>query len=324
MKKFGIFLWLVLALTINCAHAQHMVKEENYLKNKLECTGLPDYPPFSYYIEPKKSTDIYQFRSAFLQPTIDIMKKYGFAIIPYLYMGNVNFNQIILDIRSGETQLFFGAYSNTKMFNGIDLLYPASISNPIHVITLPNTQDKIKSSKDLANLKGAVSKTEYLSDYVLRKIKPLNLAYLESPYEAYEKLFTGEIDYLLGGLYYNKIMGSRYGIEQYLAFSTKPLLKIPVFMALSKITPLHSQYKKAFEKEIADPKFATAVKKEILRIVEEEITQNSGIVPPAFAQKVIEEEIVEAPVVEQPEDLGGKVIEKEIKVKTIDEVLEGI
>lgn len=323
MKKLFIYilsLWIGASYTVQ---AQHMVKKESYLKENLVYEGLPDYPPFGEY---KHEDRVNNFYSAFFNPVQEIATKYGFKIKNGFLLKDPEMEQLILKIRSGEVQLFFGAYSSTKLFTGINPIYPAVIANPIHVITLPETQEKIKSAKDLAKLRGVISKTEYLSDFVIRKIKPLNLEYVDKPIDAYEKLFTGEVDYIIGGLYYNRIMASRYGIEQYMSYSTKPLFKIPVFIALSRVMPQFSLYEKDFSNEFSKPEFAKKVKEEIIRMVEDEITANQGVVPPAFAAKVtMEEEAI--PTVDAPgeaEKSKGRIIEQKVHVKTIDEVLDGI
>jgi ABC-type amino acid transport substrate-binding protein len=321
MKRF-LLAFLLIGAFINNAEAQYMLNKENYLVNDVSMIGLPDFPPFSYY---EKGKDFYNLSGAFVQPTLDVMKKYGFKLEAD-ERRDISFQQLILDIRSGANQLFIGAYSNTKMFSGIELIFPASVSNPIHVITLPQTQEKIHKAADLKNMRGIISRTEYFSDFVLRKAKSLNITYVDTPYEAYEKIFTGEADYILGSLYYNRIMASRYGIERYLSHSKSPLFKIPVFLGLYKQMPMFSQYLKAFQTEFAKPEYATAVKKEILRIVEGEIEKNIGVVPPSFAKI---EELTEVPAEQEEQDVttqkqGGKIIEKEVKQKTIDEVLEGI
>lgn len=321
MKRIIAFL-LICIFGAAPARAQHMVKEESYLTDDLTYIGLPDYPPFSYYqIDGKTVT----YNSAFLKPTLDAMKKYGFKIKQNAFMKIPDFQSLILDIRSGEAQLFFGMYSDTKIFSGVSLLYPAVISNPIHIITLPDTQEKIKSANDLTKLKGVISKTEYLSDFVLRKIKPLNIKYVDSPDEAYEALFTADADYILGSLYYNRIMASRLGIEQYLAYSKKPIFKIAIFVALTKMMPKLSLYQKAFETEFAKPDYAKAVKEEIIKIVEDELAKNQGIVPPAFAKKpnIVTIEQSDNELLENSEK-KGKILEKEIKEKTFDDVLDGI
>ena len=70
--------------------------------------------------------------------------------------------------------------------------------------------------------------------------------------------------------------------------------------------------------------FSQEVKKEILRIIEDEITKNQGIVPPAFAKKAEQETAL--PVADLPgeKNNGGKIVEQKKEEKSFDEVLDGI
>lgn len=317
MKKS---IWLVILCSLLCfsqAQAQNMVTKQSYFRFDLSYIGLPDYPPFSYYEKD-------EYHSVFLAPLQKIAKKYRFKIKPYSENNfhDLTLAQRILRVRSGQANMFLGAYSDTKMYTGLKMIFPAVISNPIHIITLPNTKEKIKNSNDLLSLKGMAIKTEYFSDFVMRKIEPLKLQYAETPYEAYEKLFTGEIDYILGSLYYNKIMASRLGIERYLSYSATPMYKIPVFIALSKQTKLYTLYNNMFHSEFAKVEFGDEVKKEILRFVNKEIEKNAGVVPPAFARHEVEEEVV-VDIAPQDDDLGGKVVHEEpAKGPSLEEILK--
>ncbi|MBR3502399.1 MAG: hypothetical protein IKO06_05795 [Alphaproteobacteria bacterium] len=330
MKK--IFLWLFLTFFLsNNSFAMNMVKKENYLRYDLTITGLPDYPPFSYYELGGREKDIYFLHGAFLKPTKDVMEKYGFAIENVRLKGvnnpKLDVKMMLLDVKSGNINLYVGAYANTRIFSGLEMIFPAALSNPIHVITLPETQDKINTTGDLKKLRGVVCKKEYFSDFVLRKMKELNVKFVNEPFEAYEMLFTGEADYLLGSLYYNRMMSSKQGIERYLGYSKKPLFKMPMFIAISKVTPMFSEYMRVFKDEFAKPEYAIAVKKEIIRIVEEEVRKNNGIVPPTFAKKVLQApvaKIVKQEEIEQTPEADGYIVQKKEKAKTFDDVLDGI
>lgn len=280
MKKFLLFI-LLLLYSVNDAKAVNMVKKENYLKYPVSIVGLPDYPPFSYY--EANEHGYYNLRGAFIKPIKEAMNKYGFALeIKSHQKDGIDLLNMLIDVRSGKEQLFIGTYADTRLFSGIENIYPAALSNPIHVITLPEKLDSIKSTADLKNLKGVLSKSEYLSDFVLRKIKQLDITFTETSYDAYELLFTGEADYIIGSLYYNRIEASKYGLDRYLAYSKNPLFKIPVFVGLSKSMSMFSQYQQAFNHEFSNPEFSNAVKTEVLRIVDEFIVKNDSIVPPAF------------------------------------------
>ena len=323
MKKILFFL-LILLFTGNSVNAENMVQKINYLQFPLHYVGLPDFPPFSYY-----DTQTKKWKGAFLKPTAEALERHGVTFIPGEPSAH-NFTDIkltLIDVRSGTYELFIGANSDTRLYKGLELIHPAVISNPIHVITLPETQQTIKSYSDLRRLRGCISKAEYFSDFVLRKTKELNVEFVDTPFDAYKKLFTGDVDYILGSLYFNKIEASKHGIERYLSFSKNPLYKIPVFIAMSKVTPMMSEYLRTLSEEFKKPEYGTAVKQEVIRIIDEEIQRNEGIVPPSFTK---EEAVIDEEKVDENENIveninnSGHIIKKEVETVTFDEVLDGI
>lgn len=326
LKKIFILLAL-LFVNFSNAFAVNMVQKEDVLKRILFFAGLSDFPPFSYY--EKEVGGIYTLHSAFLKPLKDAFSSYSFTMKPYDLKDEqyTNPKLFMIAVKSGEINFFIGAMSDTKLFSGLELIYPASVSNPVHIITTGEGSDRIKSTADLQNLKGIVCTQEYFSDFVLRKIKGLNIEYVEQPYDAYEKLFTGEADYMIGSAYFNRIMSSRYGINRYLSYSKTPIFKIPMFIAISRLTPVWEEYAKVFREEFSKPSFGNAVKSEILRMITEEEQKNEGIVPPAFARHLEEEETPQEAVSEEEQpanDLAGRIVEQKVEEKTFDEVLDGI
>lgn len=314
--------------TATGALASNLVKKESYLSTKLKVVGLPDFPPFSEYIKNDRGANI--LKSAFLQPLIRITRKNDIHLKFSVLSEDPDLKMLLLGVRSGDYHVFIGTYTDTKLFSGMEPLYPAVISNPVHLITLPETQEKIKTYADLKNLRGIASKTEYYSDFVLRKFKELNISYVDTPYEAYEKIITGQADYMMGGLYYNKIVTSQYGVSDFLAYSKKPLFKIPIFISLSKSTPVLSEYMRVLKEEVSKPEFATEVKNEIIRIVEEEISKNEGTVPPSFASHLNKSDNTPPPeedtdfLESEDSSIHGRIIEKQEHQTTFDEVLDGI
>lgn len=323
MKKFWLIA-LFIFLAISPAKAVNMVQIQSYLNVPIRILGLPDFPPFAYY---ERTDSGYIFHSIFLKSVVKILEKYNVetTVIKVNYDLAENVKLLLVKAKSGDAEMFIGAYSDTKLFSGLDVVYPAVISNPIHLITLQETTEKVKNYGDLRNLKGVVSKTEYFSDFVLRKFKELNISYVESPFEAYEMVITGKADYMMGSLYYNRIMASRLGVGDYLTYSKNPIFKIPFFISLSKMMPVLSEYKKVLSEEFSKPEFAMAVKKEILEEVNKEIDKNSGVVPPSFIQKTEPQSQQEIYEEEQDEGISsGHIVEHQVHQKTIDEVLDGI
>lgn len=329
MKKliFMILMSLMLFCNASAAEDGRFIEKINYLDKNLVAVGLPDYPPFSVMGER-------ELKSAFLKPLYTAMQKYGVKVE---YPKNIKddfqtVKMLLINTRAGTYQLFIGANSDTKLFTGLELVYPAVVTNPIHLITLAEKQGQIKSFSDLEKLKGVASRSEYFSDFVTRKLKEINVNFVDTPYDAYEQLFKGDADYIMGGLYYNKIMASRLGVGRYLAYSKNPLYKIPVFLALSPVMPKLTEYQKAIHEALLNPEFAKSVKEEIVRIVEEEITANDGIVPPSFAQYQTEKEEEKFDEEFDEEDNNdvennlnsGHIVEKEVHQRTMEEVLEGL
>lgn len=329
MKKFWAIVLSVLFMA-SSANAVNMVEIQSYLNAPVRIIGLPDFPPFAYYSQEKDGH--YVFRSVFLKSLVKSLAKHGVKSkrLAVAKEDVTNVKLLLVKAKSGEAEAFIGAYADTKLFSGLDVIYPAVISNPIHVITLEDTQAKIKNVGDLLNMRGVASKTEYFSDFVLRKFRELNISFVDSPFEAYEAVITGKADYMLGSLYYNKIMTSRYGVGDYLKYSKNPVWNIPFFIALSKLMPVLSEYKKVLTEELENPEFALAVKQEILDAVNEEVNKNAGVVPPSFIQEieqnvnVIPEETEEEEYEDDQKVSSGHIVEQKVHQKTIDEVLDGI
>lgn len=319
MKRFLTYVLISLLFFTHTALAQGMAKKTDIKKTYLSVTGIPDYPPFSYYTEYKSSSlHFFELKSVFLKPLSNTLSKRKIKIQTKNLNEKPDVQNLVISTNDGHFNLFIGAYADTKLFKGLDLIYPASVSNPIHIITLPNDNVNIKKTGDLAKYKGVVIKSEYFSDFVLRKIKQLNITFVETPYEAYEMLFTNQAQYIIGGIYYNKIKASQYGIEQYLSFSKKPLFKIPVFIAITKQMRFSQDYKNMLSSEFKKEDFSLAVKEEILKMVNDEIEKNIGVVPPSFAQKKQEQPVPN----ESKEQIGNK--EQNEKMKSIDEISDRI
>ncbi len=331
MRKF----WLVILSSVLLCHSalaednDKLIQKINYLNETVHISGLPDFPPFSFF---DSSDGRPRLEGAFINPLSDAMKKreVKFKLEEILDPHDLDIKMILIDVRAGKYNMFIGANSDTKLYKGLELIYPSVISNPIHLITMPDNSSKFKSFEDVKKFKGVACREEYFSDFVLRKLKEMNITFVDSSYEAYRRLFTGEADFMLGSLYYNRIAASRYGIERYLSFSKKPIWKIPVFLALSKVMPKLSEYLKAFQEILSSPEFSMAVKQEIIRLVEKEIAQNDGIVPPSFAStpentEDEQEEVEETNNNVENKTKSGHIVEKEeVQQKTFDEVLEDL
>lgn len=329
MSRKGLIWVFLTALLVNVttiALAQHnsMVQRIDYLSDTLSIVGRNDFPPFSSY---KINNGNVFLQSAFLRPLQKAMKNHPAKLEPVVfnYYNHPDLENLAFQTQFGEYNLYIGAYADTKEYKGLSLIYPAVVSNPIHIITLPENAAQINNIGALEKMRGLVVDSEIYNNFSQRKIKELKVEHVATPLQAYEKLFTKQADYIIGGLYYHRITSSGYGLDDFLSYSKKPLFKIPVFVAMSKTTPKFSLYQKAFQDACNDPAFGNAVKAEILQMVEEVLAQNKGIVPPAFVQEAgtTEPEVKDGESALEKQPLGH-IVEQKIEEKTIDEVLEGI
>ena len=324
IKKFWIIALSALFIS-SSANAVNMVEIQSYLNVPIKIIGLPDFPPFAYYIDSGNAN--YQFRSIFNEPLKKIFDKYNVSVEYYPINGDdlKNIKLLLVKAKSGEANTFIGAYADTKLFSGLEVIYPAIITNPIHVITLYDTQEKIKTMGDLVQLRGIACKAEYFSDFVLRKFREMNVKFVDSPFEAYKAVITGEADYMFGSMYFNRIMASRYGVSDYLKYSKNPVWNIPFFVALSKMMPVLSEYKRVLTEEFSKPEFAMEVKQIILETVNKEVDKYVGVVPPSFIQEIENKAQVEQDDNVEVENFSsGHIVEQEVHQKSIDEVLDGI
>src|SRR5574344_1211676 len=54
--------------------------------------------------------------------------------------------------RNGTADLIIGAYSQTKAYEGVELIFPSIINNPVVIITLPDRTGEIQTMADLQKL----------------------------------------------------------------------------------------------------------------------------------------------------------------------------
>ena len=240
MKKIAyIFAFLISInlLILNVYAFVDTTKEEKSPGEMLHVVTFKDYMPFG------------AVRGAGINTRIDgiIMPEFQ------KFMENKNYNVTELDklspdymtnvraVRSGKIDILIGTYSLTKLYNGIELIYPALINNPVNVAMMPEKIDQVSTLEDLRGMKGVRLKGEIFNDYVEGILKRFQVEETDTLYQAYEKLFIGEVDYVIGG-YYNLLAEAiRIGVRPYVSFSKKSLWDIPVFIGVSKASRVNKK-----------------------------------------------------------------------------------
>lgn len=238
-------------------------------------SGYYNYPPFSYIDKNN------QFRTIF-KPVLDVVQRYVNKPITFKPYNMTATEQIDHDIRVGDTDVFIGGYSQTKHFENLNMIFPALINNPITFFVLPTKTSTITDISDLKKLKGVRCSQEVFSDFVEQKISEYNLEVVDSPYQMYEKLFTGKADYIIAGYYYGIIEAIKLGVYHQISAAKTPLWNIPVFIGSVKISPFSNQASAGIVAAIRDAKLVAAIKENINRVIQQYEADYAGVIQPTF------------------------------------------
>ncbi len=260
--------------------------EEKNPKNKteLKMSGHIDYAPFSWnekYEENGRNGNYTVF-----EPLINVFetdKEANVEIDRIVYVKDLD--QILKKVRSGEIDFFMGAYNETEMFKGLHLLYPAVLYNPVTVFMLPNRINEVSSTEDLKKLKGIRNSKEVFSDFVEKRIKEYKLTAVDSPYEAFEKLFTREADYLISSYYNGMVEAIKLGLKKQIAPAKQTLWNIPMFIGVSKTSRNREMISKRITKYLTDKNNIKSVEQKLQSLITEFEQRYSGVVPPTFVRE---------------------------------------
>lgn len=283
MKKIK-FICLLTAGLLNLissqVEAKSLVSEKITDKEKyINVTSYPDYFPFAEVIGVKNYPKLV---TSFTQAMDQIASKSNWKL---KYIPEKNLDQAINDTRRGEIKIFLGMYHDTKDFTGLEYIFPAVLNNPVHVITLPENRHKISKADDLKTLKGVYIQKEHFSDYVLNNFKNYNIQPANSLMEAYEKLFTGQIDYIAGSYYYNYVEACKIGLKDYVAFSKGALWNMPMFIGTSKAARDSKEISAVLKKYVREQSFQQTVANSLKQFILETEQQSQGVVPPKFIRQ---------------------------------------
>lgn len=271
-------LTLLMALLLAAPATAQIEYLEIQSKNqeKLKITGFPDYYPFGEF-NPINGN----FDSVF-RPFIDDFAQKALYTTEFINSRD-HYDEMVREVVKGKIDIVLGAYNDTSLYKEVKLIFPAAISNPIHVVMLPSRIKEIKSLQDLQNLKGAIHKNEHFSDYVKRAFKPYHLEKVEDSYHLYGKLVTGEIDYIFTSLFFGKIEVAKLGLGSRVAFSKQSLWRMPMFIGISKAS-FHREYlSQKLSKAMENQATRDAILQNMLDIVAQTEEQYRGTVPPSYS-----------------------------------------
>jgi len=320
MKKLTCIFVFLFGIILTANAFVDTTKEEKAKNEILQLMSFNSYAPFG---ETVGEGIIRTINSVFSSELNKFAEEKGY-IFAYEEISNDYVNNVRA-VRSGQIDMIVGAYSLTKLYNGIELIYPSVINNPINVAMMPEKIDQVSILEDLKGLKGVRVEGEILNDYVERILSDFKVEKVSNLYDAYEKLFVGEVDYVIGGYYYLLSEAIRLGIRPYVSFSKKSLWDIPVFIGISKSTKVD---KKLLVKLLTSWSNTATVKENIMKNLRDYIEnlekEYAGVVPPMFIRQddaSFAAENDSADVKNEAED--AKTTEQEVSTSQ-DELLENI
>lgn len=273
-------LLLVTLFFANSLSAQmvELKKGVNRSQEELKVAAFLDYPPFGDYVNPP-------YRESFVSIFQPIIKEYAekqnFEVI---YILKQNYSTSVRDVRRGEIDMLLGMYHETAMYTGLEYIFPAAINNPIVAVMLPSRIGQVKSKKDLKKLRGAMSSHEHLSDFVNQELKEYQLKKFDKSYDMYERLFAGEIDYILGSQYFSIIEASKLGLRKKVSFSKQALWNMPMFIGVSKTSPHKKFLSKTFTTMMERPETLKQINQILIDTINKVEKDNIGVVPPSFSK----------------------------------------
>ena len=263
-------------------------KPKSPSREKVTISTYADFFPFGYNApNDRKDFDSFSMFDHTLHQALDE----EYEILPRTYPTTT---EALSDVKIGKIDIFLGVYYGSKAYDGIEVVFPAAINNPVHVMMLPSRIGTIQKPKDLTALKGVYHRQEYFSDFVVQNFAKMNMQAVDTADEAFELLVTGQADYMLGSYYFNYAKVLEAGLKDYISFSKKPLWKMPLFIGVSKNFARTSTLVKQLARILNNPSFQTKVKedlKEMMKSVEEKY---SGVVPPAYIRGESSDELTPA------------------------------
>lgn len=272
-KTAAVFL-ICLGLISPAAALVQNRKENLDVPHSLHATSFTDYAPFGYAVP---------FRNYIVgiySPLIDQFAKERNLSIVYTMDGT--YKKRVFDVISGKVPLLLGAYYDTKLYEGLTLLYPSLISNPLVLVTMSGKPLSIKTKEDLKTLKGGMESKEYLADYVKKDLEQYNISKFESPEKLYEQLAVGNIDYVITSRYYGTIELAKLGLYDHVKISKNALWDMPMFLAVSQTSPYSKSLIKLLQKYNSKPGNREMLQEYVDKEVQKAIDENRGVVPPAY------------------------------------------
>ncbi len=290
MKIISVIMLMFLSLAEANAAVIHMFGKEKYGYE------LPKYEELSHSEDKRDERSMLVLAddenfpvssveqgSVFNKIFLDLYNLENIKII--LRYNRGNYADSVIDFERGvlqNTDARFGVYYQDMPYSRNQYVYPAFFENKVYIITSAKTKLSLSGKAELKNYKGVYAANDKLPDYVVKEFASLGMEKAESWELAFEKLLTGNADYMAASYYPGLLAAYKLGIRDYITYSKNPVWKIAMFLRVTpKImkTPVMAKIK-AYLKSPRYKKVREEAFEELIQIYKK---NTEGIVPPTFA-----------------------------------------
>ncbi len=288
MKKFLWVLLFVLQIFPLETSAQSVVtKKKDSREIIVRATSFHDYFPISY-VTKESGNELMTVFTPVLEQVAEMKN------LKFKYVSPKNYDNAVIDVRRGATDVLLGMYYDTKQYSGLEYIFPAVLNNPVYIIMRPENIAKVSKPEDLKNLRGIYISKEYFSDYMHDNFISYNIQPVETALKAYEQLFTGEADYIAGSYYYNYAQMCRLGLKDYVSFSKTALWNMPLFIGVSKASQQYAKIVPVLKTIVAEESFSQNINNTLKEFIYEAERKSQGVVPPMFIKQSTGKELTPA------------------------------
>ena len=249
MKKFiFVFLALFMGCEIAMANSQYVgsqkqkeaepiirvqLRQCGLRSSPIKIAALATNPPFSWTETEMQENNVLYTGKGFL---IDFMQQILNELnISTQIVGYPTDDKMLADFQIGKVDMVVGMYYDPKIqLGGHAFLNPSIMQNLVSVIFMKGKEKKVEKFEDLVGLKGVVRQDEKFYDYIrLKHTKMLEIQEAIDSKEAFTKLLTGEVDYMLSSPYAAEAEARRFKLNLNIAMSQMPLMGQEFFVLYS-------------------------------------------------------------------------------------------
>ena len=277
MKFLQRIIFAFICLSAFNVWAKPILSKKKNASQKVSVATFADFFPFGY--RQLNERNVLENTSVLKNVLEKTLSEEGYIL---KYKNYEDTTKALSEVRLGNCDIFLGMYYSTEAFNGIEYIFPAVINNPVHLMMLPEKIAMIKKVDDLKSLNGIYNSKEYFSDFMIQNFSRLNIKPVLSSDEAFEKLLTGQVDYIVGGYYYSYMQVLQTGLKDYIAFSSKALWNMPLFIGISKTFPGRAVLTAHLVRAINNPTFKEQLNADLRSLIKKAQEDTIGIVPPKY------------------------------------------